>query len=194
MKRINPLFVFACIAVGLLLAACVPSEPYHEERHEVAEHHGPEHYFKDGMNDFRKAEYKEAIEHFEHAIELRADYVEAFFYMGQSYEKLGKIEHAEKAYKNAISYDPRYLPAREAYGLIEFAQKEYKEGEKQLEAAIDLGSTNPWVFYSKGRIDLAEKECRNAMKNLREAIRLDPGFHEAREWLEKAEDRCRGHK
>lgn len=189
MKKINPLFVFACIATGLLLMACVPPEPYHEH-HEMEEYHGPEHFFKEGMEDFRKGEFREAIEHFEHAIQMRPGYVEAYYFMGQAYENLHKDDPAEKAYKNAVSYDQRYLPAREALGLLEFEDKEYKEAEKQLEAAIGLGSTNAHVFYAAGRIDLSEKECRKAIKKLKEALRLDPDFHDAREWLDKAEDRC----
>jgi tetratricopeptide (TPR) repeat protein len=190
MRRINPLYVFACIAVGLLLAACVPPEPYHQERIEREEYRGPEYFFKEGMEDFRKGEYKEAIEDFQHAIQMRENYVEAYFYMGQSYEKLRRLEQADKAYERALYYDPRYLPAREALGLLEFDLKEYKESEKHLEAAKDLGSTNPNVFYVLGRLELKEKECRKAIQAFKEAIRLDPTFHEAREWLDKAEDRC----
>ena len=145
MKKVNVLFVFACMALGLLLAACAPTEPYHQERVEK-EYKGPEHYFKDGMKDFRKGEYTEAIEDFQRVVQMEPNYVEAYYYMGQSYEKLGKRETAEKAYENAIAIDPRYVPAREAFGLLEYDQKEYRKAEKQLDAARDLGSTNPWVF------------------------------------------------
>lgn len=189
MRKINPLFVFACFAAGLLLAACAPSEPYHQERVEQ-EYKGPEYYFKDGMKDFRKGEYTEAIEDFKHVLAMEPNHVESYFYMGQSYEQLGRRDHAEKAYENALSIDPRYLPGREALGLLEFSEKEFKKAENQLEAAKDLGSTNPNVFYALGRIELAEKECRKSIQAFKEAIRLDPGFHEAREWLDKAEDRC----
>jgi tetratricopeptide (TPR) repeat protein len=142
------------------------------------------------MEDFNKGEYGEAIENFEHAIRMRPDYVEAYFYLGQSYEKVQRVEHAERAYGNAISYDPHYLPAREALGLIEFDHKEYREAEKQLDTARSLGSTNPNVFYAIGRIDLSERECRKAIQAFKEAVRLDRDFHEAWEWLEKAEDMC----
>jgi tetratricopeptide (TPR) repeat protein len=187
MRRINPVLVLAFIAVGFLLAACVPPPPYHEPREE---YRGPEYYFREGMEDFRKGEYKEAIEDFQHAVDMRQNYVEAYFYMGQAFEKIRRLEQADKAYERAIYFDPRYLPAREALGLLEFDLKEYKESEKHLEIAKDLGSTNPNVFYVLGKIELREKECRKAIQAFKEAIRLDPTFHEAREWLDKAEDRC----
>jgi tetratricopeptide (TPR) repeat protein len=190
MRRINPLFLFACIAVGFLLTACVPPQPYHQERVEREEYKGPDYYFRDGMKDFQKGEYGEAIEDFQHVIQMQPNHVEAYFYMGQAYEQIGRREKAEKAYEIAISIDPRYVPAREALGLLEYGEKEYQKAEKQLEAARDLGSVNPNVFYVLGRIELAEKECRKAIQAFKEAIRLDPRFHEAREWLDKAEDRC----
>jgi tetratricopeptide (TPR) repeat protein len=189
MKRINLLFVLACIAVGFLLAACAPSEPYHQEPVEK-EYKGPDYYFKDGMKDFRKGEYTEAIEDFKHVVEMDPKFVEAYFYMGQSYGKIGRREHAEKAYENAIAVDPRYVPAREALGLLEYGEKEFQKAEKQLEIAKDLGSVNPNVFYALGRIELAERECKKAIQAFKEAIRLDPGFQEAREWLDRAEDKC----
>jgi tetratricopeptide (TPR) repeat protein len=188
-RRINPCYVFACIAVGLLLAACVPPQPY-PERTGHEEYRGPEYFFREGMEDFRKGEYKEAIEDFQHAVQMRQNYVEAYFYMGQAFEKIRRPEQADKAYEKAIFFDPRYLPAREALGQLEYDLREYKEAEKHLEAAKDLGSTNPNVFYVLGKIELSEKECRKAIQAFKEALRLDPGFHEAREGLERAEDRC----
>jgi tetratricopeptide (TPR) repeat protein len=189
MRRINPLLVFVFIAVGLMLSACVPPEPYHEERIEK-EHKGPDYFFKEGMEDFKKGDYTGAIEDFQHVLKMRPNDVEAYFYMGLSYGKIGRRENAEQCYENAIAIDPRYLPAREVLGLLEFREKEFKKAEPQLEAAIDLGSVNPNVFYAFGRIELAEKECRKAIRAFKEAVRLDPGFHEAREWLDRAEDKC----
>jgi Tfp pilus assembly protein PilF len=190
MKKVNALFVFACMALGFLLTACAPTEPYHQERVEREEVKDADYYFKDGMKDFRKGEYREAIEDFQRVVQMQPNYTEAYFYMGQSYEKIGKRETAEKAYENAIAIDPRYVPVREAFGLLEYDQKEYRKAETQLHAARELGSTNPWVFYTIGRIDLSEKECKRSIQAFKEAIRLDPDFREAREWLDKAEDRC----
>ncbi len=186
------LCILGCMIMGLILCACVTPE-YHEkyEREEVK---GPDYYFRDGIEDFKKGEIREAHEDFEKAIRLRPDFVEAHFWRGQCYEKLGQLDAALRSYEDALRYDSRYLPAREVYGLLLFELKRYKEAEPQLETARDLGSRAPQVYYALGRVELAEKECRKAIDNFKEALRLDPTYIEAREGIEKAEERCGRHR
>ncbi len=180
------LCIIGCMIMGLFLSACATPE-YHESREEYK---GPDYYFRDGIEDFNKGKFREAHEEFEKAIRLKPDFVEAHFWRGQSYERLGQPDSALRSYEDALRYDSHYLPAREAYGLLLFQLKRYKEAEPQLETARDLGSRMPQVFYALGRIELAERECKKAINNFRQALALDPAYMDAREALEKAEEGC----
>lgn len=186
-------FILGCMIMGLMLCACVTPAPY-PERQEREEVKGPDYYFRDGMEDFRKGKIREAHEEFEKAIQLKPDFVEAYFWRGQCYEQMQRPEDALRSYDSALRYDTRYLPAREALGVLLFNLKRYKEAEPQLETAKDLGSRMPQVYYALGRIELSEKECKKAIASFRQAVNLDATYIEAREGLEKAEERCGGHR
>lgn len=179
------------IAVLITLSACATPPQYAPPAPERADYRSPEDYFSEGMRDFKKGEYREAIEDFDKALRMRPNYVEAHYFMGLSFQKMGRFEDAERAFVEAIRYDSRYLPARESLGLLLFDSKRYKQAEEQLEMAKSLGSTMPLVYYVLGEIEMKEKECNKAIAAYREALRLDPSFSRAREDLEEAEKHCR---
>jgi Tfp pilus assembly protein PilF len=146
--------------------------------------------FNEGLREFRRNDYELAIRDFKDALRLKVDFVEAYYYLGQAYERLGSRGPAEQAYLDAVSYDARYLPVREAYGLMLFNQRRDDDAEVQLSVARQLGSVMPEVYFSLGSIKLKKRDCKEAIALLREALRLNPSYYEAKDKLKEAMDRC----
>lgn len=187
------------VVVALLslvaLSACVPpppEPPSYAPPRERPEYRTPEGFFEDGMRDLNRGEFRDAAEDFQQAVRLRPNYVEAYYFMGRAFEGLRNDDEAMRAYSAAISFDSRYLPARESYGLLLFAVKSYREAERQLEAAQSLGSEVPEVYYCLGTIEYRERECNKAIAAFKQALRLNPSYRDAREALEETLEHCRG--
>ena len=60
--------------------------------------------------------YQEAINDFQQAISLKADYAEAYNMLGFSTRKLGKAKDAFAYYDKALTLKPNFPEAREYYG------------------------------------------------------------------------------
>ena len=188
--RVQSVFVYLFFAVVIIITGCA-APPVYPPAPPEQEYRTAEDYFNGGVRDYRKAEYGDALEDFGNAIRLKSDYVAAYYYLGLTYERLGKLNDAERAYIDSIRYDDRYLPSREALGLLLYDMKRSKDAEMQLGVAKSLGSSMPQVFYTLGQIDMEENECRKGMVYFKEALRLDPSYLEAKVALEDAEDHCR---
>ena len=60
--------------------------------------------------------YQEAINDFQQAIALKADYAEAYNMLGFSTRKTGKVKDAFAYYEKALKLKPNFPEAREYYG------------------------------------------------------------------------------
>jgi tetratricopeptide (TPR) repeat protein len=189
--RVPSVFVSLFVAVVIIVSGCAaPPVYYPPVPAERPEYYSAKDYFDGGVRNYRKGEYREALEDFDKAIQLKPDYVEAYYYVGLTNERIGRLNDAERAYIDSIRYDNRYLPSREALGLLLYNRNMFKDAEMQLGVAKSLGSTMPQVFYTLGQINMKENECRKGMAYFKEALRLDPLYPEARIALEDAEEHC----
>ncbi len=59
-----------------------------------------------------------AVPYFENACKIKPNYYEAWFNLGLTYEKMGDVLKAEKAYQQALIYKPDYEAAQEALQRI----------------------------------------------------------------------------
>lgn len=69
---------------------------------------------------FQEKNYSQAIEYLEHVIEISSDNIEAYYYLGLSYDKIGEIEKAREFLSRAVELAPQ----------SEFAQEAEKELKK----------------------------------------------------------------
>jgi len=102
-----------------------------------------------GRIDYDGHEYNEAIQHFKHAIEL----------------------------------DPRMARAYDNLGLCYYYQNQNDLAVASYEKAIEIDSESahpsPWPYLNLAIVQQFLNRLADAEKNLREAIRLDPGFAKA---------------
>ena len=67
-----------------------------------------ESWYNKGVNLLNFGRYKEALEAFNKAIEIKPDYQEAWFYKGAALIKLGCLNEALEAYNKAIEIKPDF--------------------------------------------------------------------------------------
>ncbi|WP_416674291.1 tetratricopeptide repeat protein [Egbenema bharatensis] len=70
-----------------------------------------EQFYRMGLEQSNRGEYREAIASFEQAIQLNPVYAEAYFHQGIAYSKLGDFENAISSFDRAIEINPDYAEA-----------------------------------------------------------------------------------
>ena len=73
--------------------------------------------YKDGFDAHKEGLYAEAISHFDKAIQLDPDYVDAYYGRVVAYKKLDQYQRAIQDYDKAIQLDPNYAYAYYIRGL-----------------------------------------------------------------------------
>lgn len=183
MKRFSALGLVVLALTAMLAAGC-NKEPQPMP--------GPtaQDYFDNGLRYYKNEQWNAAAQEFESAVAARPGFVEAYTYLGQSYVKLNMNDKAKRAFAQAVDANGRYVPAREGYGILAFKNLDYFEAKRQLEAARQLGSINPEVYSSLGRIYLMDKNCKEALETLAKGLSIDSGYYPLREAMDEARRSC----
>jgi Tfp pilus assembly protein PilF len=190
LKCVVLLFVmlFACSCATTSKEEKVKEEKVKEE---VVKVETAEDFYLKGMKEFKEGDFEDAVIQFKKAVDKDGNYFDAYYALGQAYEKQDKAIEAEAAYETAVKIDPRSLPAREALGLNRFHQKKFEKSEDHLKEARTLGSKLPEIYYCLGEIEQREHFCKTAIIAFKQALALDPDYMPARNGLKAAEDDCR---
>jgi Flp pilus assembly protein TadD len=85
-----------------------------------------------------------------------------------------KREDARKAYEQALSLDPHYLPAYLSLAQLYVAMKDHADAEATYRKATQLFPKEPRVFLEMGKCYGGEKQWEMAVQALRHAAELDP--------------------
>jgi tetratricopeptide (TPR) repeat protein len=126
-----------------------------------------------------KGQYEDAIKFFNKAIELKADYSEAFLSRGNAFFKMEKFERAVWDYDKAIELDPKLLKAYNHRGYCYTEMKDYRRAIEDFTYVIGQKPDYPNVYVSRGKIYLAKKQLDEALADFNKTISLDSKFHEA---------------
>jgi Tfp pilus assembly protein PilF len=167
--------VFALCLAGLGLAY-PPVAPRHTDAEELA-------YLGEAW--FKKGDYVKAAEHYKAALREEPDYSQALIGVAGLYQQKGDQASAEAWLKRAVDADPQGYFPRFYWGAALFERGEMEQGVSEMEAATRRRPT-----WQLGLFKLAEFEDMAGRKNqaimhLETALRVQPGFREARELLSR---------
>jgi Tfp pilus assembly protein PilF len=188
------------VLLFVMLFACSCATTSKEEKKEIKEEKVKEEKAKEdsaedlylkGMKELKEGDYEDAAVEFKKALEKDGKYFNAYYALGQSYEKMNMAQEAENAFVEAVKLEPRNLAAREALGLNRFHQKKFGASEDHLKEARILGSKIPEVYYALGEIEQREKFCKTAIIAFKQALVLDPDYMPAKNGLIAAEAACK---
>lgn len=141
--------------------------------------------YQQGHTLYHLSRYEEALKRYENAIEIRADYVEAWKEKGDTLSRLNQHEAAMDAYDRAIQLNPQYLDAWIRRGDVLNRLQRYDGAIASFEKAIELVPESPEAWNGKGNTLLSLQRYEEAIAAYDQALEFKPDSSEswyARGW------------
>lgn len=115
-------------------------------------------------------EYQQAIDTFNKAEEFGSKKRDILYARSLSYDRMGKIEQAEKDLREVVNLDPKDADALNALGyMLAVSTTRYQDAHDLIKQALELRPDNPavmdsmgWVMFKKGDAKSAEEWLRKA--------------------------------
>jgi tetratricopeptide (TPR) repeat protein len=127
--------------------------------------------------------FADALDSYLTVVRLRPDYAEAHFNIGVAYSELGQPEEEIEAYKTALSFNEMDITTWGNLALAYSGQHMYSGALRAYGKLCELQPDNEMGFYGVAS-SLTYLERRDeAVQNFQEAIRIDPSFVAAHEYL-----------
>lgn len=155
-------------------------DTYNEEQfRETAKEETAQSHLKKGRIYRRKGEYEEAIKEYTKAIELKPDYVEAYFGLGCAYDDMEEYEKAIEKYTKAIELKPYDEIAFYNRGCAYADMGEYEKAIKDYTRTIELRPDYESAFVNRGCVYADMGEYEKAIEDYTRAIELRSDDEEA---------------
>ncbi|NES72407.1 MAG: tetratricopeptide repeat protein, partial [Okeania sp. SIO2D1] len=118
--------------------------------------------------------YQEAINSFEQAIKVKADYADAWNNRGVCLAKIQKYQEAVKSYNQAIAIKNNYSDAWNNRGVALMKLGIYGEAIACYDNAAKIKPDFFSAWYNKARCCLLKGAVEAGLKSLKKAISLNP--------------------
>jgi len=118
--------------------------------------------------------YEEALQDFNHAIELDPNYAWAIAIRGMTYQSMKRYEEAFQDFNQAIDLDPKDAWAIALHGQTHRLMKRYEEALKDFNQVLELDPKYAWAIAHHGVTYQAMERYEEALKDFNQAIELDP--------------------
>jgi len=92
-------------------------------------------------------------------------------------------ENAEEILNEILELRPETVNVYNSLGVLCRKKGDYPTALKHYEKALKIHPKEPNIYYNIGRIHLDMKNPEKAESYFRTALRLDPGFEDARQVL-----------
>ena len=140
----------------------------------------------------REGKLDEAIEKYEEAIEINAEYAPAYNNWGVVLRQKGELEGAIKKYKKAIKINAEYAPAYRNWGLALYKSDDLPGAIKKYEKAARLDPKRALTYCRWGLVLHKSDDLPGAIKKYKKAIKINAEYAPAyRNWglaLYKSDD------
>lgn len=137
----------------------------------------PETWYLLGRTKYNENEFPAAIDAFEHALKLRAKYIEAENNIGLAWKELNQREKALAAFQNAIDWQGDAPSDAQPFlnmGSLLADRNENEQAISILNRALTLAPKNPSVHEQLGKVYLAMNKLADAQSEMEEAVALSP--------------------
>jgi predicted O-linked N-acetylglucosamine transferase (SPINDLY family) len=122
---------------------------------------------------------KDAIQAFSKVIQLKPDYIEAYYNRGVVLQELGQLSKAVDSYNKAIQLKPDYVQAYNNSGLALQELGQLDKALKSCEQAIQLKLDYAEAYNNYGYVLEELGQLDKAFNSYEQAIQLKPDFAEA---------------
>jgi len=150
-----------------------------------------------GLALLRKQQRYEARMHFQKAVEINPNYVDARSNLGLVFVQEGQLDEAVDQYQAAVEIDPNSPVAHANLGNAFFTKGQLDEAVAQYEKAAEIDPNYCIGHYDLGLAFYTMGQLNDAITQFQEALRLKPDFGPAKVHLARAQALVRqaeGHK
>lgn len=132
-----------------------------------------------GVLDNGNGNYEKAVEEFTRAIQLEPSLDEAYIGQASAYERLGKLNEAEKTYQQVINLRPQYWKGYNLLGIFYCRQAQYDQCATNFRKVVELTPESFRGYANLGAVYLAEGKYADAIQPLNQSlqIRATPGTY-----------------
>ena len=149
--------------------------------------------FHEGLSDYHKQDYDQAIEHYSRAIRFNPQMVNAYNNRGLAYHNKQEFDRAIQDFDKAVAIDPNHPGAYGNRGNAYLAKKDYDLAIQEYNQALLLGpSTARGALNNLGNAYDEKGDFRRATEYYTRVIMLDPNnagvyYNRGLSWLCMAE-------
>ena len=142
-------------------------------------------YYDLGVATFSAGDPRGALKELLYAVKLNPESADTHHVLGLVYHQLGHLEPGLKHYQQALKHRSGFSEAQNNMGVLLMEQGRYDEAIAAFEVALgDILYRTPssaqgnmgWAYYRKGEIE-------QGVRNLRNAVAINPKFCRGYEWL-----------
>ena len=133
-------------------------------------------YVKAGDLDKAEQQYREALR-------LLPDYAEVHNNLGNLLLRLGRINEAEEQFNAAIGIMPEFAAAHNNLGIVRQRQKRLADATACFKTAVKCDTNYFEAHFNLASVYIIEHQQDNALAELHETLRINPGFEPAQRAL-----------
>lgn len=132
-----------------------------------------------GLIEFQRGNFEESIRQIKLAIASKPSIAAFHCNLGNSLKRLGDMQSAEKAYREALNLDQRFALGLVNFGIFLLAENRFSEAIKFLSNAVAIEPRHPLAWFTLGQAQYNEEQIDSAAHSYRQAVALNSNFAEA---------------
>jgi putative PEP-CTERM system TPR-repeat lipoprotein len=157
---------FVAVAVALAVASGCTRDPQVKARKYVAS----------GDAYFAKHQLKESVIEYKRAVQVKPDWPEAHYKLAKAYDAQGDPVNAYREYAWTGDLDPANIDAQIQAGTLLLAGGDFETARTRAELAVKAAPDNPAANILLGNALAGLNETGEAIKQIEQAISLDPTY------------------
>ncbi|WP_161485976.1 TPR end-of-group domain-containing protein [Desulfotomaculum copahuensis] len=134
--------------------------------------------YRQGYQAYAAHHYSESIGYFDRAINLDPACYQAYSYKGAALAFAGRYQQAMPLLDKAIMLNPHYEDAYFNKAISLELAGVYGQALIFYDQALEVNARDPWAYYGKASIYGRLRDVDACVKNLKQAIAIDPSTRE----------------
>ena len=124
----------------------------------------------------RKDYYEQAINSFQKAINVKADFEDAYYQMGYALFWENKFDQAIESYQKAIDLKPDFAEAYHEMGYVYYWENKLDQAIESYQKAIDIKPGYAKAYHKIGDTYRRKEKYDQAIQAYQKAIDVDPDY------------------
>lgn len=120
--------------------------------------------------------FEAAIAHYRHALEIKPDYAEGYFHLGNALTTIGQTEEAEVRFRQALDLNPAHGKAHHNLAIVLEMRQAWGEARDHYERVAQLDPSHARAHNNCGRLTRMLGDLDRAATCFRQAFAADPNY------------------